>query len=572
MSELIFNIYNILVVVIGGATSLWCYNEYKRTHSRPLLNCLPGVFTSLGLLGTFVSICWSLHGIGSVDLSFVDNTGKTLAEVKAAGNGQNLDIMKIISELIPAFTSSIAGLICALGVTIWTKIVFAKEEFEENEALQNKTPETYIQEIAQQSTIINEKLVELIQLQHDQEEKSREYNAKLNSNISNQSTILKNFIDGFVNRMDDIFKQMHGAIQSQVKTFGEEQFTKTSELLTTITQKLSNVSNEIINDQRESVKTMMNNTNEEVKTLTTAVTKVLDELTQNLQGSLTSIETAQTDRLKSIMENYDSLSTKLSEQNSSFATNVMVKMQSEYEQIQTHNAESLKQLQGSLTSIEAAQAERLNSIIANYDSLATKLSEQNSSFASKVTTEMQNEYQQIQTHNVESLKQMVDLKDAYQEATSDMLASTLDMNQKATTDLRESMSDFVIDIQKSISTQCETLKTAISSNVNELNKAYGYIGSLMAEIRQNYDQAVLAYGDVVNVAHRNNETSEKVIIETNNSLKNVEDTNKQIVKVLDILTERQENIDHLTKQISHVSATIVELQKLENTLNKLTNA
>ena len=508
MFGLIFNIYNFLVVVVGSGTSWWCYKEYKRTHSRPLLNCLPGVFTSLGLLGTFVSICWSLHGIEGVDPSFVDNTGKTLAEVKA--NGQNPNIMKIISELIPAFTSSIAGLICALGVTIWTKIVFAKEELAENEALKNKSPEVYIQEIAQQSTVINEKLAELIQLQYEQEEKNREYNTKLNSNISNQSTILKNFIDGFVNRMDEIFQQMHGAIQNQVKTFGEEQFMKTSELLTSITQKLSDVSNDIINNQRQSVETMMNSTNEEVKTITTSVTDVLGQLSEKLQGSLSTMETA--------------------------------------------------------------QADRLNSIIASYDSLATKLSEQNTVFATKVTSQMQTEYEKVQNHNVESLKQMVDLKDAYQEATSDMLSSTIKMNEKATTDLHESIGGFVTGIQNSITGQCESLGSAITSNVEALNKAYKFIESLTAEIRQNYDQAVLAYGDAVNVAHRNNESSEKAIIATNNSLKNVEDTNKQIGKVLDILNERQENIEQLTKQISHVSATIVELQKLEKTLNKLTIA
>ena len=33
---------------------------YRFTKSRQLLNSLPGLFTSLGLLGTFVAICNSL--------------------------------------------------------------------------------------------------------------------------------------------------------------------------------------------------------------------------------------------------------------------------------------------------------------------------------------------------------------------------------------------------------------------------------------------------------------------------------------------------------------------------------
>lgn len=519
MLDLIINIPNICVLILGGCAWWWCGKKYDETKSRALLNCLPGIFTSLGLLGTFVSICYSLHGLGEINTEAVDNTGKTLAEVQAAGS-QGLDIMKIISELIPAFTTSIIGLVGAMIVTLWTKKKFAEEEVAENSKLGNTAPEEYIRDIAiyskelTSSTALlnkhNELLTELINLHKDEEQKNREYNDKLNDNISHQSEILKEFIDGFVKRMDDIFKQMHGAIQQQVQNFGEEQFSKTSMLLTSITERLSNVSNEIINSQRQSVETMMNNTNTEIGNITASVTEVLGNLASKVQESLVNLNTQ--------------------------------------------------------------QSERLNSIINNYNTLATKLSEQNTDFATKVTEQMQAEYTKVQEHNVQSLQQMVDLRTAYQEVTSNVLTSTLAMNEKATTDLRESMSGFVSNIQTLISTQCSTLSTAISTNVESLNKAYQFIESLVAEIRQNYDQAVLAYGDAVNVAHRTNESSEKLIAANNTSLQAVEETNNKISEILDILVERQENIEQLTKQISSVSGAIVELQKLESTLNKITNS
>ncbi|MBR4219278.1 MAG: hypothetical protein IKR71_09600 [Bacteroidales bacterium] len=519
MFKLIFNIPNISVVIFGGIAWWWCNREYTKTKSRPLLNCLSGVFTSLGLLGTFFSICYSLYGLEGVDAQTVENTGKTLAEVRAAGS-QGLNILKIISKLIPAFTSSIIGLLGALIVTVWAKKKFADEEVEENSRLGNASPEEYIRDIAIYSKEMtynksifnkhNELLSELINLYKDQEQKNKEYSDKLNDNISHQSEILKEFIDGFVKRMDDIFKQMHGAIQQQVQNFGEEQFSKTSQLLASITERLSNVSNEIINNQRQSVETMMNNTNTEIVNITTSVTEVLGNLTSKVQESLANLNTQ--------------------------------------------------------------QSERLNAIISNYDSLATKLSEQNTDFASKVTEQMQAEYSKVQEHNVQSLQQMVDLRTAYQEITSDVLTSTLAMNEKATTDMRESMSGFVSNIQTLIATQCSTLSTAISTNVESLNKAYQFIESLVAEIRQNYDQAVLAYGDAVNVAHRTNESSEKLIAANNTSLQAVEVTNNKISEILDVLVDRQENIEQLTKQISSVSGAIVELQKLESTLNKITNS
>lgn len=458
----------------GLIASIVCNNKYKKTKSRALLNCVPGIFTSLGLLGTFCAICWSLYGLGDAPTEAIDQTGKTLKEVKLAG-GQNIDIMKIISELIPAFTTSIIGLVGALLATIYAKWVFANEDANTDKELKNVSPEEYIRDIAINTKDIvsiksdldrNNKLLERLKEIHNEEkEKNREYNDKLNENISRQSEILKEFVEGFVKRMDDIFKQMRISIQEQVLNYGEEQFSKTTQLLTSITERLSNVSSDIINNQRQSVETMLSNTNSEISNMTTSVTDVLGNLTKELENSLA----------------------------------------------------------------------------------------------------------KVQEHNVQSLQQMVDLRTTYQEATSEVLTSTLSMNEKLTADLRESMSGLVAEVQGSISSQCSALSTAIATNVESLNKAYEFVKTLVAEIRQNYDQAVLAYGDAVNVAHRNNESAEKAIAANNKSLQAVEETNAKISEVLNLLSKRQENIEQLTKHISSISGSIIELQKLESTLNKIAN-
>lgn len=47
MIELIFNWPNGIVLVFGLIASIVCNNKYKKTKSRALLNCVPGIFTSL---------------------------------------------------------------------------------------------------------------------------------------------------------------------------------------------------------------------------------------------------------------------------------------------------------------------------------------------------------------------------------------------------------------------------------------------------------------------------------------------------------------------------------------------
>ena len=539
MIDLIFNIPNLAVLLIGGLISLWFYNEYKKTKSHALLNSLPGVFTSLGLLGTFFSICWSLYDI---NVDAVNGVVKT--------TGDNLDIKVIISRLIPAFTSSILGLLCALGATVWAKYVFAQEELEDNERLKNRSPEQYIQDIAENSKILksmdsllsqhNKQLIKLVSIQETQDKKYSEYNDSLNTNIKRQNEILKEFIDGFVNRMDDIFKQMNNAIEQQVKTFGEKQFSKTSELLATITSNLSKISTDIIAQQKTSVETMMSKTNEEINGITTSVTTVLGNLAQSIQKALEGLSTNQQNQLTDIS---------------------------------TSVAKSLEMLSSqmtvSLSTLSSEQGERLNSIISNYDGLAKKISEQNSTFAEKVNTQMTEEFAKVQQHNTESLKQMTELKETYKDLTSEMLTSALSLNETTSNNIRESIGGFVSNMQSTLSVQCNTLSKAINDNVESLNKAYSFIESLVAEIKQNYDQAVLAYGDAVDVAHRTNESSEKTIAATNKSLLSVEETNEKISSVLDIITERQENLENLTKQIGSISTAIESLQKLESTLNKI---
>lgn len=371
--------------------------------------------------------------------------------------------------------------------------------------------------------------------------------------------------------MDEIFKQMHGSIQQQVLNFGEEQFSKTSQLLTSITERLSNVSSDIINNQRQSVETMLNNTNSEISNITTSVTDVLGNLTKELQNSLSSLHSQQAERLNTIITNYDSLATMLSTQNSDFATKMTEQMQSEYSKVQEHNVQSLQQMVDLRTAYQEATSEVLTSTISMNEKATTDLRESMNALATKLNEQMHNEYSKVQEHNTQSLQQMIDMRNAYQEATSNALNSTLSMNEKATADLRESIGGFVTDLQGSISAQCTALSTAIATNVESLNKAYEFVKSLVAEIRQNYDQAVLAYGDAVNVAHRTNESAEKAIAANNKSLQAVEETNAKISEVLNLLDKRQENIEQLTKHISSISGSIVELQKLESTLNKIVN-
>lgn len=468
---------NLMVPIVGGAISIWNYKKYKKTLSRPLLTSLPGVFTSLGLLGTFVSICVTLNGY-SLD--------------------KHLDIEKLVGSLTPAFTTSIWGLLLALFITVWTKRVFASEEAHRDEGLGNISPEVYVRDISLT-------VKDLLKEQYKQNLRSKE----VNENIQHQSAVLKGFIEEFTEHIKAFFRQIQGDIQSQTRAMGREQLEKTSEILTTITDKLSNATRDILMAQKYTVESMLGESNKELQSTSKHIIKSLVDISDKLNESLTNLGLEQSNRLNEIISSYDSLSKRLSEQNSAFAMNLMSRLQSEYEN--------------------------------------------------------------MQQHNVDSLQQMGDLRAAYEEESEKLLEKAVEMNKQTTTNLQESLTVLIRDVKACISAQCDDLANSISRNVESLDKSYRFVEDRVAEITQNYEQAAIAYGDAVTLADRANESKESTLMVVNNSLKDVVETNKRIGTVIEILEDRQDNIEQLTRQINSIGSTIIELQKVETMFNELVN-
>lgn len=460
---------------------------YYKTKSRQLLNSLPGLFTSLGLLGTFVAICNSLGDI----------------------NQDNLEIDTIITQLVPAFTSSIAGLISAFIATFVCKILYSIEDRKLDEKVDKKSPEECLHSLTLLTEETTGKLSTISQQLIDQAAKNETYNERLNTTISQQSKILEQFINDFVKRMDDIFTKMHGQIEQNIKDFGEEQFKKCADTLEALTQKMSSLSTGLLEEQKTNVQQMIDGTNTELQSVSNTVTGQINALCTQMTSALSTLRTS--------------------------------------------------------------QDERLTAIVSNYDALSERLASQNSDFAEKMNAQMNAEYEKIQEQSANSLQQMVDLKDAYTEVNQEMLQSSTAMNREVSAELRNSLSTFVTDLQKAVTDEVNVLSTAIVTNVEALEKSYAYISDHVRNIKGNYESAAQAYIDAVNTAHRMNESQENMLTTINDSMKHVVHTNEKVDEVIAVMEERQERIENLISHINEISTTIEMLQKLESQLNRIAN-
>lgn len=473
-----------VISALIAAVFVWIY---IRNKSRQLLNSLPGLFTSLGLLGTFVAICNSLGDI----------------------NQDNLEIDTIITKLIPAFTSSIAGLISAFVATAGCKIWYSIEDRRLDEKVDKKSPEECLHSLTLLTEQTNGKLSTISQQLIDQAAKNGTYNDRLNTTISQQSKILEQFINDFVKRMDDIFTKMHGQIEQNIKDFSEEQLKKCAHTLEALTDKMSSLSIGLLAEQKTNVQQMIDETNTELKSVSNTVTEQINSLCTQMSSALASLRTS--------------------------------------------------------------QDERLTAIVSNYDALSERLASLNSEFAEKMNAQMNAEYEKIQEQSANGLQLMVDLKEAYAEVNREMLQSSAAVNREVTAELRNSLSTFVTDLQKTVTDEVNVLSMAISTNVQALEKSYSYISGHVANIKGNYESAAQAYIDAVNTAHRMNESQENMLTTINDSLKHVLHTNEKVDEVIAVMEERQERIENLISHINEISTTIEVLQKLESQLNRIAN-
>lgn len=370
--------YNGIMLVLGIAVSIWFFRKYKKTNSRQLLNSLPGIWTSLGLLGTFIAICASLGGISTVEA--VDNFGKTVAEATP-----EIDIKTIISDLIPAFSTSIYGLLFATFITILNKVRYAKEDKLIDDEINNISPEKYISDI----------LGEL----KAQTAKNGEYNERLICTLGSQSKILESFVNDFVRRMNVIFKEMGDDIRTNINSFGKEQFKNSADLLHAIMAKLAESTNSLIQKQSESVTSLMSNTNEQLSGISSQIKKSTLEISKSATESMSTLISEQKEKLDALIA-----------KNNDFNNTIIEQSAKLNKQVSDNLLDSLTSLTTNIQSTISQQCDVLSKAIAG---CVEKLKE-SYSFITNRTASICSNYQQAVEAYRDAVQNAHDINDSFE--------------------------------------------------------------------------------------------------------------------------------------------------------------
>lgn len=332
-----WDFWNAFVLIVGIGITWWFYhrdNKYfgvTKSHSRQLLNSIPTIWTSLGIFGTFCAICISLNHF-SVD-----------------EGEQNMSLItSLISKLVPAFSTSIYGIIGAVITTLVNKTRYQNEELAEFEQI--NSPENNIKT--------------LVELTREQQEQSRQYNEQLTQNILAQSEILKTFVNDFVAKMDVIFKKMESSIEQQVKAFGESQFEQSRQVLENMTKQMSEVSSGLLEQQNSNIKASMDSTQQQLEEISSSLTSMIENISTSSSTAVQALSDQQRESLTLLVQNQETLSTRLFEESARTSEQMQAKMEKLGEQYAASNEEMLRMATEQNEQVARQLNESLSSVVA----------------------------------------------------------------------------------------------------------------------------------------------------------------------------------------------------------------
>ena len=364
------NWWNALILSLDIIVVMIFLYHYNKTKSRNLLTSMPGLFTSLGILGTFGAICYSLAGIASEAAAPAPEVGMTVAE--AASSAHNtLDLKEIIANLIPAFSTSIYGLVFAFVATMLTKLHFAKEDAVLVETLKYKEPERALE-------ALDEHVTRMTQAIDKEVETNKENNKKLTDSIAAQSDILDKFVDKFVKEMENCFKAMNTVIEERVTNFGTTQFNQSRELLEGLTKQLGDNALGILASHQESVRTLTEASSADLADIRNSLKTAVEGLKTDTVSGIEDLTTKQTAALQKLADDSLALQKQSVEDQNAFNSNLLSQMSSSLSDTATRIISSVSEQSTILEAAVAANVQKLKesyefisdqsaSIVSNYE-------------------------------------------------------------------------------------------------------------------------------------------------------------------------------------------------------------
>ena len=322
MSSILENYLNESVFILGLVmTVVFIVVYFTKLKSKQLLNYLPNIWTSLGILGTFIAIVYSLE------------------DLQNSSSGNEINVIGLIEDIAPAFITSIIGICGAIITSIAIKIIYAIEEKKEERIYAdtvggNISPELMLDRINRSI----EKLINVTTLQE--------------SNI-------KSFLDNYMLQLDAFYNKIFESNKKQVQILSDEYVHSVVQVLAGTNEEINKRIDALLLSHSESIQ-------EYLRTEQGKLDEVANEIKAFLNGVPESVNEMKVDMIdalrNAIIEKYN----QLLEANTAFTNQLLEKVRTFESELSTATSQNCSD------TLSAAQSEIQKIITLLEDSLKSQ--------------------------------------------------------------------------------------------------------------------------------------------------------------------------------------------------------
>lgn len=352
------SILNISVLALGFiSTLIFGALYFTKFKSKQLLNYLPNVWTSLGILGTFIAIVYSLE------------------DLQNSSSGNEINVIGLIEDIAPAFITSIIGICGAIITSIAIKVIYAIEEKNEERIYAdtvggNIPPELMLDKINRSI----ERLIDVTTLQE--------------SNI-------KSFLDNYMLQLDAFYNKIFESNKEQVHTLSDEYVHSVAQVLAGANEEINKRIDTLLLSHSESIQEYLRTEQgkldevaNDIKAFLKGVPESVDEMKVDMIDALRSAIIEKYNQLlegndaftNQLLERVRTFESELSSATSQNCSDTLSAAQSEIQRIITLLEDSLKsqtasieKTSSSLSTDLGAFVTSVNKSIGDYESMVEQL-------------------------------------------------------------------------------------------------------------------------------------------------------------------------------------------------------
>lgn len=564
-------------IVIWG--SVFCYVVllfiYLKTKSRSLLNAMPGISTSLGILFTFICIS---NGLGQ-DIESIDSINKLVLAIKPAFSTSIYGILaSMIETLLNRFffsimdkkemagvtkiperclediennTSSLIGAIQNLNETIRNEQSTMRQSLEEFNVKLQKVQESGLQDLVNKmSTTINNLSSRYELFLSNQKDIQSSQSKSFTDAMTQLGENMKSYSDEMKDKMAQFFHGFNNSLDGLVQSVTEEQMDRLSQVLESLSNSLKTQSTQLLADQVESMRSIthqIENVAETVKEAMHNSSNTLQEEANNNAMRFTEQLNEQRERQNQFNENQSQLvaagfSSLSSEIGSMF-----------------HN----------MTNAIQTSVERMESITQQIEGVGETVKEamHNSS------NTLQEEAEENARRFAEQLNEQRERQNQFNERQSEKMADEFAV-------LSSNLSSLVNDMTTSIQASVERLSGSIQRTEEMLNNSYAQTSGHLEKIRDKFEgvmatttqafaQASNEYTNAVRLINDAGNSYGETIQEISASNDALKSVGQDIASIVSTVKTSSDTMKGMLEQIDKLSQAIASLHNLEIQISKI---